>query len=260
MSNVREGRRGDGVGFRRVSVIGPGLLGGSILRAVRSRGVASRTVLWARRESAAREALGLGVVDEAVRELAPAVCGSDLVVLCTPVGAMADLARRIGPFLDSDAIVTDVGSVKAPVVVAVAGALGERASRFVGSHPMAGSERSGIAASRDDLFEGATCLVTPEAGTPGEVRERVGAFWRALGGRVRELDPAMHDRVMARASHLPHLLASALVNYVCRARPDPLQFVGNGFRDTTRVASGPADPVVQPGGGARGCHRYDLRA
>jgi prephenate dehydrogenase len=224
--------------FRRVTVLGPGLLGGSLLLAARARGVADATALWARRPEAVAEAAARGVADCCTGDLGEAVGGSDLVVLCTPVGVMPALAAALAPMLDGDALVTDVGSVKAAVAREVGPALG--ADRFVGSHPMAGSERSGLDAARADLFEGAVCIVTPLPATPPAAVDRVSGLWSALGGAVRTLDPDTHDRVIARASHLPHLLASALVNYVCGTTPDPLQFAGNGFRDTTRVASGPA--------------------
>lgn len=238
MSQVFEDPGSGGIRFRRVTVLGPGLLGGSILLALRQRGLAAETALWARRPEAVTEAQGLGVADLCTTEFEPAIRGSDLVVLCTPIGAMPALAASLAPLLDADALVTDVGSVKESVVRELSARLGD--ARFVGSHPMAGSEQSGIAAARADLFDGSVCILTPGPATPPVVAARVASFWTLLGGTVRSLDPATHDRVIAQASHLPHLVASALVNYVCGTTPDPLQFAGNGFRDTTRVASGPA--------------------
>jgi len=240
VESAAERRSSGGVRFRRVAILGPGLLGGSILLALRERGIAEATALWARREEAVREARERGIADTCTPSLEEAVRGSDLVILCTPIGVMADLAARFGPFLEPAALVTDVGSVKAPVVQELNRALKGSNGTFLGSHPMAGSEQAGLDAARADLFEGAVCILTPETATPQAAIDRLTAFWSALGGLVRSLDPATHDRVIARASHLPHLVASALVNLVCGTSPDPLQFCGNGFRDTTRVASGPA--------------------
>ncbi len=238
MASQSEDRDAGGACFRRVTVLGPGLLGGSILLALRERRLVRETALWARRPEAVDRARECGFADCCTTDLARAIAGSDLVVLCTPIGAMPALAAQLAPALADDAIVTDVGSVKEPVVRELGSALGH--ARFVGGHPMAGSEQAGIEAARADLFAGAVCIVTPDPTTPPAVSDRVARFWSSLGGVVRTLDPATHDRVIAEASHLPHLVAAVLVNYVCGTTPDPLQFAGNGFRDTTRVASGPA--------------------
>lgn len=221
-----------------VAVLGPGLLGGSIALALKARSPGCRVALWARRASAVEEIRQAGVADEASTDLRPIVEGAQLVVFCVPVGAMPALAEAILPHIGPETLVTDVGSVKGPVVEALAPVFARR-GRFLGSHPMAGSEQSGLAAARADLFEGATCILTPHDGAHPATREAVAAFWELLGCRIRELPPREHDETIGLVSHLPHLLAAVLVDFVHAENPRAVGFCGNGFRDTTRIASGP---------------------
>jgi len=223
--------------LRKLAILGPGLLGGSIGLAARHRKVAQRVALWARRPEAADEAWKLGAADEATTDLRKAVADAELVVLATPIGAMQSLAQQFKPELADDCIVTDVGSVKYPVVTA----LSEFLPRFVGSHPMAGSEQSGIEAARRDLFEKAVCIVTPTETTDKGALQSVHDFWKAIGCSVRTLSPTEHDEIVARVSHLPHIVAAAVVNVVCNNGSHPLDFVGPGFKDLTRIASGPTE-------------------
>ncbi len=231
----------------KLTILGPGLLGGSIGMAARHRKIAQRVVVWGRRPEAVDEAYKLGAADEATQDLQKAVAGAALVVLATPIGVMQSLAEQIKPALPADCIVTDVGSVKYPVVVTLSDALagpalrGAGQARFVGSHPMAGSEQSGIEAARRDLFEKAVCILTPREDTDKAALQTVYNFWNALGCSVSTLSPEMHDEMVARISHLPHVLAATLVNVVCRDGSQALQFVGPGFKDATRIASGPPD-------------------
>jgi prephenate dehydrogenase len=176
-------------------------------------------------------------------DLAAAIDQASLVVLCTPIGGMESLARQMMEIgLSADALVTDVGSVKGPVVAALQVVLG---GRFVGSHPMAGSERTGMAAAREDLFDKAACIVTPTAvNDQGDVR-RIDAFWKLLGGRVHHLEPLVHDDQVARISHLPHLMAVLTTLAALEGDEEALRFSAGGFRDTTRVAAG--DPAMWRG-------------
>jgi len=218
--------------FQRLAVLGLGLLGGSVALAARRRGLAGRVAGGARRAEVRALALERGAVDEA-GDFEAAAAGADLVVLATPVFAMPDVVRRIAPVLAPGAIVTDVGSVKRMLVETLPGLLAS-GSAYVGSHPMAGSHRSGIEHAREDLFEGAACVVT-EAPEPA-IRERVCAFWRALGARVVLRDAASHDADVAWMSHLPHALAFAFAAALASAPERAFEVAGAGFRDFTRIA------------------------
>jgi prephenate dehydrogenase len=223
----------------KLAVIGPGLLGGSLALAARRAG-GFHVSLWARRSEAVEELRELNVADVASANLLTVVEGADVVVLCVPVGAMEALAQQIAPVLQKDALVTDVGSVKAPVVAKL-GPIFRGSAQFVGSHPMAGSEQTGVRAARADLFDDAVCIVTPENDSSPEAVRRISEFWQKMGCRVREISPDAHDEAVAAVSHLPHLAAAALVNAVSEAYPEAFDFAGPGFRDTTRVASGPPE-------------------
>ncbi len=229
--------------LQKLTILGPGLLGGSIGMAARQRKVAQRVTVWARRPEAADEAYKLGAADEAIGDLQRAVTDADLIVLATPIGVMRSLAGQIKPWLTSHSIVTDVGSVKYAIVNDLSHAL-DGAARFVGSHPMAGSEQSGIEAARRDLFENAVCIVTPREDTDQAALQTVHDFWKTLGCSVKTLAPLEHDEMVARISHLPHVVAAAVINVVCSDPANaghPLNFVGPGFKDFTRIASGPPD-------------------
>jgi prephenate dehydrogenase len=221
--------------LRKLTILGPGLLGGSIGLAARHRKIAGRVTVWARRPDAAERAYKLGAADETTTTLAQAVADAELVVLATPIGAMQALAEQIKPALPPGCIITDVGSVKYLLVNALSHVL----PRFVGSHPMAGSEQSGIDAARRDLFENTVCIVTPREDTDKSALNVVFEFWKALGCAMRTLSPQQHDEIVARISHLPHVVAAAVVNVVCSDGAQPLNFVGPGFKDFTRIAGGP---------------------
>ena len=223
--------------MKRIAILGPGLIGGSIALALRRAG-GSHVTLWARRPEAVGEIIVAGCADTATPDLAAAVKDADLAVLCVPVGAMGALARAIAPVIRDDCVITDVGSVKGPVLAELRPIFRER-GRFVGSHPMAGSELAGFAAARANLFDGATCIVTPEADADDAALAMVCDFWQSIGCRVVELPASEHDECVALVSHLPHLLAATLVNTVAARNGHAFRVVGPGFRDTTRVAAGP---------------------
>jgi len=236
----RRGRYPAVVRWNKITLVGVGLLGGSLGLAIKQRHLARRVEGYVRREASVAESRGRGAVDRATLDLASAVSGADLVVLCTPLGQMRPLVERMLPALKRGAIVTDVGSTKAGVVRQLERLVASAGAHFVGSHPMAGGEKTGVAAARADLFERAICIVTPTRRTHPAARRCVEALWRGVGGRVLRLSPAQHDRLVSRSSHLPHLLAATLVTCVLDARRSPLQAAvcANGFRDTTRIASG----------------------
>jgi prephenate dehydrogenase len=229
---------------KKLAICGLGLIGGSIGLAARERRLAREVYGLVRRPCSARMAKRMGVVDLATRDPAEAVRGAEMVVIAVTLGATAAVAERVRPHLPAGCIVTDVGSCKRLVIARTRGALG-RGACFVGAHPIAGSERSGMGASRADMFEGAPCILTPVRGTDPAALEKTAAFWEALGARVSVMSPAAHDRVVAAVSHLPHLLAAALVNASVGMRGGQrpvLDYAGSGFRDSTRVAAG--DPGI----------------
>ena len=219
-----------------IAIVGPGLLGASIaLAARRSGGV--RVAVWARRPENVEEVRAREIADIVSTDLDAVVADADTVVLCVPIGAMPELAREIVTRIRPRALVTDVGSVKAGVVAQLGPIFRER-GRFIGSHPMAGSDKSGHASASAELFDGRVCIVTPDAATPPDAVADATAFWQTLGCSVRTLTPAGHDEVVALVSHLPHLLAATLVNTVATRNPAAFDFHGPGFFDTTRVAGG----------------------
>jgi len=223
------------VEFPKITLVGVGLLGGSVGLAVKQRGVAGQVTGYVRRAESVEECLATGAVDEATQDLEAAVTGASIVILCTPVGDMEELAAQLKPHLSADAVITDVGSVKASVVHVVESVL----PRFVGSHPMCGSEKAGVAHARGDLFEGAACAITPTDQSEPTAVETVSNLWTALGSNIIVLTAEDHDAIVARTSHLPHVLATALVNTVVgQLSEGEAEFLGTGFRDTTRLASG----------------------
>jgi prephenate dehydrogenase len=231
---------GVSVRWGKITIIGIGLLGGSIGLALRKRNLAREVHGFARRKATVQLALKSGVVSRAGSDLHQAVQGADLVILCIPVSQMEAVTAELLPSLKRGAIVTDVGSVKAAVVRRLSPVVRKAGGYFVGSHPMAGSEKSGVRAARADLFHNTVCVITPTVGGSKSSLRKVAGFWTALGSQVLTLNPALHDKLVSRASHLPHLVASALASQVLDPRQDErqAQLCASGFRDTTRVACG----------------------
>jgi prephenate dehydrogenase len=220
--------------LRRLSILGVGLLGGSIGLAWKAISSDCHIIGYGHREDSLRRALEMGAVDQITQDPAAAVREADLVILCTPVGLFADILARIGPALAAGSTVTDVGSTKRSVVRLAAERL-PAGVHFVGSHPMAGSEKRGVEYARADLFRGAVCIVTPEQQTNAGGLEQVTEFWKELGMRVTQLTPDEHDRLVADISHVPHAVAAALVAMQSDAA---MALAGRGFLDATRIAGG----------------------
>ena len=224
--------------FNQVTIVGLGLIGGSLGLALRRRRVARRVYGVARRAATVAQARRIGAVDRGFVELAPAVADADLVVLATPPSTVVPLARQVAEATTRALIVTDAASTKAGIVRGWERALPARIAA-VGSHPMAGSDRSGLGAASADLFDRMLCVLTPTRGTPARAVRAVGALWRAVGMRTASLTPERHDAVVAMVSHVPHLAAASLVS---AASPEELKVAATGFADTTRVALG--DPAL----------------
>ncbi len=227
--------------FERIAVIGLGLLGGSVAMAAKLRGIAATVVGVTRRPETLEAALRDGAVDQAGSDIAEGVRAAELVVLATPVFAMAEVLRKAAPHLGEGALVTDVGSVKGLLARRLPPILPGGVT-YVGSHPMAGSHEVGFAHARADLFEGAACIVSPVAGTARAPVERVSGFWSALGARVLLRDPAVHDAEVGWVSHVPHAIAFAFAHALDAASPGAAEVRGSGFRDFTRIAR--SDPEL----------------
>jgi prephenate dehydrogenase len=228
------------VRWGKVTIIGVGLLGGSIGLALKHRKLARQVYGYVRRRSAVRECLEARAVDAAGQELLPAVEGADLIVVCTPISEIVPLSLALRPALKPGALVTDVGSVKSLMVRKLGSPVRQAGAQFVGSHPMAGSSRGGVRCASSDLFQDAVSVITPDDLTSQKAIRQATAFWHALGARVLKMKAALHDRLVSRASHLPHMVASVLASQVLDPRQDrrQAQLCSSGFRDTTRVAAG----------------------
>jgi len=221
---------------RRVTILGPGLIGASLAMALGRSGHFRDISVWARREEAAREAAGILQDCSVTHDLAAAVADCDLAVLCLSPHAIESIGLELAKFLPGEAVVTDAGSVKERIVSSL-----ERVfdGRFIGAHPMAGSEQSGILAARANLYDGAVCLLTPTTRTNPSARSLAAELWSVAGCSIQEMTPEAHDRAMARISHLPHAAAAALVHAALGGDPSLVRLAGGGYRDSTRIAGGP---------------------
>jgi prephenate dehydrogenase len=238
------GRPGEGWGdaalkVRRLAVIGVGLIGGSAALALKRAGSVERVVGIGRGRANLERALELGVVDEIAADAASGVEGADAVVVAVPVGQFDGVLRAIAPGLDADVLVTDGGSTKQDVIAVARPALGGHWPRFVPAHPIAGAEHSGVDAARADLYDGRNVVLTPVPETAPDAVDRAESLWKQCGARVARMSAAEHDGVFAAVSHLPHVLAYALVAMIAeRADAERLfAFAAGGFRDFTRIAS-----------------------
>jgi prephenate dehydrogenase len=225
---------------QKITLAGVGLLGGSLGLAIKAAGIASHVTGYVRRESSVAECLKYGVVDSATTSFAAAADGAGLIILCTPLGQMSELAAGLIPHVSKGTVITDVGSVKGSVVRELEPLFGKAGACFVGSHPMAGSEKSGVSAARADLFKNAVCVITPTAKTGRSTVEAIKSFWTRIGCRLLTLTPQIHDEFVSRSSHLPHVVAAELANYVLSPvhAKEQAMLCANGFRDTTRIAAG----------------------
>ena len=216
------------------------MLGGSLALAIRERKLAITLRGYVRRENSLAECVQAGLKDFATTDLADAVRDADLVILCPPLAQMLGLTERLAPHLKPGAIVSDVGSVKGRVVAELESLVHDAGAHFIGGHPMAGGEKMGVGAARADLFEQAVCILTPTAQSNAAALAQLDEFWHTLGTRVLHMTPLLHDELVARCSHLPHVLAAGLANYVLSPAhpPEQSQLCATGFRDTTRIASG----------------------
>ncbi len=233
------------VKFGTISIIGVGLLGGAIAQACRYYGIANQIVGFGRNANNLKEAEEAKIVDSSFTDLESAVKNSDLVILCTPVGVLVERVKEMLPFLKEGCLITDVGSVKSSLVDQIDGLISDQI-RFVGSHPIAGGEKTGWRASRKELLKNARCVVTPTTRTDPRALKEIRLFWEQLGMNVEEMDADEHDYIYGAVSHLPHVVAFTLMNTVGQSKTNNhdelLSLSAGGLRDITRIAS--SDPVM----------------
>lgn len=222
--------------YQRIAIVGVGLLGGSIGKAVRQRKLAETVVGVGRRQESLDKALEVGAINEASLDLESGVSGADLVIVATPVEQIAELAIAAGKAAP-EALLTDAGSTKSSICQAIAAEVPEISQRFVGSHPIAGGHRSGPEHADGDLLVDRKVIVTPTAEAPEETTDTVSQFWQSLGAETMQLSPEDHDQALAATSHLPHLVAYALAG---TTPEEYLPFAAGGWGDTTRIAA--SDP------------------
>jgi prephenate dehydrogenase len=230
--------------IRRLAIIGVGLIGGSLARALRQAGWVQEVVGCGRGKANLQQALQLGVIDRFSHDPAEAVDGADMVFLAVPLGAMTGVFQAIAPALASDAVVTDGGSVKGSVVADAERVLGAVPPWLVPGHPIAGTENSGVEASFAELYRNRRVILTPTRATDARALARVEAMWQACGAEVVRMEVERHDRILAATSHLPHMLAFSLVDALARMEENDeiFRFAAGGFRDFTRIAS--SNPVM----------------
>jgi len=230
--------------FKKVALIGCGLMGGSFAVAARRAGWAPHIVGFSATETSRQKALSMGVIDEAVDSIAQAVTDADVVLLAVPVKATAACFQAIAPALKSDALLMDVGSTKADIVAAALETLGHKLHCFVPVHPIAGKEVAGIEHSDADLYQDRALIITPMASSGSTQVQLAKQIWKSLGSYITELTPAAHDAAFAAVSHLPHVLAYAIIRGIFQQKngAELLALGGPGFRDFSRIAA--SDPVV----------------
>ena len=225
--------------IKRLCIIGVGLIGGSLARALKAAGACGEIIGCGRDSQALQKALELGVIDRAETDIAAAAKGADVIVLGVPVGAMETVLGQLKPHLEPQTVITDVGSTKGSVVQAAINVFGELPPRFVPGHPIAGTEQSGVEASFAELYQQRRVILTPDANTDSEALETVRRMWQQAGAEVIDMPVVHHDEVLAATSHLPHMLAFTLVDTLARLEEhdDIFRFAAGGFRDFTRIAS-----------------------
>lgn len=221
--------------FNKVTIAGVGLIGASFALALRKNGLSRNIHGYGRSEDNLRQAKGMGIIDSYSTDICSVCKDSDLLVLATPVGRFREIILKLRDSLSKNAIVTDVGSVKGKLVYDLEASMPEGAF-YIGSHPIAGSDKSGIVDSRPDLFNNALCIITPTEASNKEAMDKVGSIWKTFGARLEFMDPFRHDEIYAAVSHLPHIIAYSIVNTINDIDNRYIEYAGQGFKDATRIA------------------------
>lgn len=228
--------------FRQTTILGPGLLGASLAMAIRKHALSERIVIWARSPESRKKCQHQQWCDTTFKSPEEAVIDSDFVLLCTPVHTITPLLKQIQPALTKNTLVSDVGSTKALICHEAQRIFKDTPAIFLGSHPMTGSEKTGMENAYSDLFEDAACILTPLQDTPDPITQTLIKFWESLNMQVTTVSPETHDTIVAHVSHLPHILATALCNYLSQKDNSWKALAGGGLKDTTRIAAG--DPEL----------------
>lgn len=221
--------------FNKVSIIGVGLLGASFALALRENGLCKTICGYGRKEENLKRAKERGIIDDYSLDVRKACKNSDLILLSTPIGAFREIAESIKDTLKQGVLITDVGSVKGRFVYELESLMPDGV-HYIGSHPIAGSDRSGIDDARTDLFNNARCIVTPTEKSDESAKEKIISIWEAVGAKVEVMDPFAHDEIYAAVSHFPHIIAYTIVNTVGDVDSKYIGYAGKGFKDTTRIA------------------------
>lgn len=222
--------------FDKVAILGVGLIGASVALAIREQGLCKTIYGYGRTEDNLHRAKQLGIIDAYSIDPAVASQEADLIVLATPVGVLKKIAGEIRGSIKPGALVTDAGSVKGSLVYEIESCI-PAGAYYIGSHPITGSDKSGIAEAKAGLFNKALCIITPTKDSDKEASQKIAELWSALGGKVEFVDPYEHDRIYAAVSHLPHVIAYTLVNTLKDFNADYIKYAGQGFKDTTRIAA-----------------------
>ncbi|MFK5969967.1 MAG: prephenate dehydrogenase/arogenate dehydrogenase family protein [Candidatus Marithrix sp.] len=230
--------------IKRLSIIGVGLIGASLASGLKKAGVCNEVIGCGRGVENLQQAIDLGIIDRYYHDPAQAVQGADMVVVAVPLGSIANIFKTINEALLPQTIITDVGSAKLSVIADAKQYLTGHLPYFIPGHPIAGSEKSGVAAAKSDLFTNNRVILTPTEETNSQATELVRTMWQTVGAKVVDMSAAHHDQVLAATSHLPHLLAYSLVNTLAKmdSKAEIFQFAAGGFRDFTRIAS--SDPQM----------------
>lgn len=226
--------------FKKITILGVGLLGASFALALKKNGLCNSITGYGRNRENLQKAKERDIIDSFEQDPASACRDADLIMLSTPVGSFLDLTKAISPALKKGAVLTDVGSVKGKLVREIEKIIPGHVS-YIGGHPIAGSDRSGIDSASAGLFRNAKCIITPTENSNPDALEKIHGLWKALGSDILTLNPEEHDRIYASVSHLPHLIAYAMVNTVADMDRSYLDFSGKGFMDATRIAASSED-------------------
>jgi len=226
--------------INKITIIGVGLIGGSLAKAIKENNLAKVVFGFGRDSDRLEKAQKINIIDQYSTNLKEAVSDSDIVVIATPVGSFKEILSKIKPFLTGKIVVTDVGSTKTNIASMVSQTLGEYSNFFIPAHPIAGKEKSGFEASESNLFNNKKVIITPLEGNSSDSISLIQNMWEGTGADVDFMSPESHDELLGMTSHLPHMLAFSLVNYLISKNPSASIYAAGGFKDFSRIASGDA--------------------